>query len=293
MDRIIAARVYNRICELGSLSAAARALGMSRPMVSRYLEAMENWAGARLIHRSSRRLTITPAGEVILRTTRQLASISDEIEQHAMADEPAGTLRVACAHFTACQIIGPRLAGLLARYPALRIELDINSQPVSMVGERIDLAVRITDFPEPGAIARRLGECVSVVCAAPEYLQRHGTPRTVDDLARHNCLCYSGFAGQSWRFTAPGGMPASVVVSGNFSAGVSAVLCDAAIAGCGIAMVPIQEAQPALDSGALVTVLADYQPHRLGIYGLYQSREHQPVAIRLLLDELQAFLGRG
>ncbi|MBJ3813516.1 LysR family transcriptional regulator [Shimwellia pseudoproteus] len=290
MDRIIAARVYNRICELGSLSAAARALGMSRPMVSRYLDAMESWAGARLIHRSSRRLTITPAGEEILRTTRQLASIADIIEGHATADEPVGTLRVACAHFTAVHIIGPRIPPLLERYPALRIELDISSQPVSLVGERIDLAIRITNYPEPGAIARRLGDCTSVICAAPGYLARRGVPQTPADLANHNCLCYSGFAGQSWRFTAPGGGALSVGVNGNFSTGISALLGDAALAGCGIAMIPLQEALPGLNSGALVTVLPEYSPQRLGIYGLYQSRERQPAALRLLLDDLQASL---
>lgn len=167
MDRVIAAQVYLRICELGSLSAAARALGMSRPMVSRYLEQMENWAGARLIHRSTRRLTLTPAGEKVLLKTRGLTRIADEIAGERQRADPSGTLRIACAHFTAMQLISPLLPDFLARYPQLRLELDINNHPVSLIGERIDVAIRITDNPEPGAIARRLGLCRSLLCAAP------------------------------------------------------------------------------------------------------------------------------
>jgi DNA-binding transcriptional LysR family regulator len=205
MDRIIAARVYIRICELGSLSAAARALGMSRPMVSRYLEQMEHWAGSRLIHRSTRRLTLTAAGEKVLQKTRSLTQLSDEIAGQTERAVPSGTLRVACAHFTAMQLISPLLPDFLARYPQLRLELDINNHPVSLIGERIDVAIRITDNPEPGAIARRLGVCRSVLCASPRWLQLNGQPQTPDDLSQHNCLHYSHFATQTWQFISPEG----------------------------------------------------------------------------------------
>ena len=197
MDRVIAAQVYNRICELGSLSAAARALGISRPMVSRYLEQMEKWAGARLVNRSTRKLTLTAAGEKVLQKTRTLSQISQEIEDQSVKDLPSGTLRVACAHFTAMQIIAPVLPDLLQRYPQLRIELDVNNHPVSLVGERIDVAIRITDNPEPGMIARRLGR-VSVRTlrfAALPCSSRGSSRVSWRSLARHNCLHYSHFAG--------------------------------------------------------------------------------------------------
>ncbi len=108
-----------------------------------------------------------------------------------MKDLPSGTLRVACAHFTAMHIIVPVLPDLLQRYPQLRIELDVNNHPVSLVGERIDVAIRITDNPESGMIARRLGECRSVLCASPHYLASRGVPVQLEDLSRHNCLHYS------------------------------------------------------------------------------------------------------
>ncbi|MBS0881998.1 LysR family transcriptional regulator [Pantoea sp. JGM49] len=287
MDRVKAASVFNRICELGSLSAAARALDISRPMVSRYLDEMEKWAGARLLHRSSRRLTITPAGEKVLEKTRMLARLADEITGQGEPGEPQGTLRVACAHSTATHILGPMIPAFLARYPLLRIELEINNQPVSLVGERIDVAVRITENPEPGAIARRLGECASVVCASPDYLRKHGNPETPQDLSQHNCLHYSRFAGQSWQFNDANGDALSTAVSGNFSAGISSVLCDAAIAGCGLAMVPEMEARAGIANGQLQCVLPDFTPKTLGIYGLYMSRERQPAALRLFLDAVQ------
>lgn len=290
MDRIMAAMTYNRICELGSLSAAARSLGISRPMVSRYLDEMEKWAGARLIHRSTRRLTLTPAGEKILEKTRQLASLSQDIEGDATRLTPSGTLRIACAHFTATHLLGPVIPAFLARYPALRIEVDINNQPVSLVGERIDLAIRITNSPEPGVIARALGECRSVLCASPGYLARAGQPETLDDLAQHNCLHYSRFSGQSWTFRDPEKGTVAVAVNGNFSAGISSLLCDMAMADVGLALVPEIEARVGLQSGQLVSVLPQLEPQPLGIYGLYQSRDHQHAALGLFLDGLKQHL---
>ncbi len=344
MDRVIAAQVYLRICELGSLSAAARALGMSRPMVSRYLEQMESWAGARLIHRSTRRLTLTPAGEKVLLKTRGLTRIADEIAGERQRADPSGTLRVACAHFTAMQLISPLLPDFLARYPQLRLELDINNHPVSLIGERIDVAIRITDNPEAGAIARRLGVCRSLLCAAPGWMRQHGPLTTPDDLQRHNCLLYSHFASQHWQFSdAQGreasvavngnlsagissllleaavagcgiamlpeleargaiasqhwqfsdaqGREASVAVNGNLSAGISSLLLEAAVAGCGIAMLPELEARGAIASGTLEVVLPEWTPKALSVYGIYLSRDYQPDGLPLFLDALQRRLG--
>ena len=290
MDSIMAAVSFNRICELGSLSAAARSLGISRPMVSRYLDEMEKWAGARLIHRSTRRLTLTPAGEKILEKTRQLALLSQDIEGDATRLTPSGTLRIACAHFTATHLLGPVIPSFLARYPALRIEVDINNQPVSLVGERIDLAIRITNAPEPGVIARALGECRSVLCASPGYLAKAGQPETPDDLARHNCLHYSRFSGQSWSFRDPQKGTVAIAVNGNFSAGISSLLCDMAMADVGLALVPEIEARAGLESGRLVSVLPQLEPQPLGIYGLYQSRDHQHAALGLFLDAVKQHL---
>lgn len=241
---------------------------------------------ARLVNRSTRKLTLTAAGEKVLQKTRTLSQISQEIEDQSVKDLPSGTLRVACAHFTAMQIIAPVLPDLLQRYPQLRIELDVNNHPVSLVGERIDVAIRITDNPEPGMIARRLGECRSVLCASPHYLASRGVPEQLEDLARHNCLHYSFFAGQSWRFLTPEGEPVTTAVSGNLSASISSLLMEAAINHCGIAMLPEREADAALRQGSLVPVLSAFTPKPIGIFGIYQSRDYQPAAQRVFLDAL-------
>lgn len=183
-------------------------------------------------------------------------------------------------------ILAPVLPAFLTKYPQLRIEVEINNQPVSLVGERIDVAIRITENPEPGTIARRLGDCKSVLCASVEYLHQHGTPETIDDLTQHNCLYYSGFAGKSWHFLDAQGRAAAVAIKGNLSAGISSLLCESALAGTGIALVPELEAREGLAQGKLVRLLPELQPKSLPIYGLYLSREHQPAGLRLLLDAL-------
>ncbi len=285
MDRVIAAQVYNRICELGSLSAAARALGISRPMVSRYLEQMEKWAGARLVNRSTRKLTLTAAGEKVLQKTRTLSQISQEIEDQSVKDLPSGTLRVACAHFTAMHIIVPVLPDLLQRYPQLRIELDVNNHPVSLVGERIDVAIRITDNPEPGMIARRLGECRSVLCASPHYLASRGVPVQLEDLSRHNCLHYSFFAGQSWRFLTPEGE--SVTTASAQSQRQYLVIADGGgdkpLWYCHAARARGRRGATAGQPGAGARRLYAKTDR---YFGIYQSRDYQPAAQRVFLDAL-------
>ncbi|MBF6949188.1 substrate binding domain-containing protein, partial [Acinetobacter baumannii] len=146
--------------------------------------------------------------------------------------------------------------------------------------------------PEPGAIARRLGVCRSVLCASPRWLQQNGPLQTPEDLARHNCLHYSHFASQTWQFSDASGENAAVAVSGNLSAGISSLLMEAAVAGCGIAMLPELEAQRALNSGALKQVLPAWRPKALSVYGIYLSRDYQPTALPLFLGEIQQKLAQ-
>lgn len=292
MDRIIAAKVYTRICELGSLSAAARALNMSRPMVSRYLEQMEHWAGERLLHRSSRKLTLTPTGERVLQQTRALNEVAESIAAQKQQDLPSGTLRVACSQFGARYYIVPFLSDFLRDYPDVRVELHVSSQAVNMIEERIDLAIRITNDLDPNIIARRLGECDSRLYASPSYIEKRGMPRTPGDLEHHNCLQYSYFLRNIWQMVDENGDPLNVEVSGNFSANDSVVLMDAVADGVGIAMLPVQDAKPRFESGELVKVLEAYPPRSMGIYGIYRSRSYLPAALRLFLAALSDRLAK-
>ncbi|WP_035558394.1 LysR family transcriptional regulator [Burkholderia sp. 9120] len=289
MDRITAAEVFVTIAERGSLTAAADGLDMSRAMVTRYLAQMEAWSGARLLHRSTRRISLTSAGEAALARCRQMLEIAGQmaVTDGPEAETPRGLLRVACAQVLAQQVLGAAMTAFLKRYPATAVDLVVDGRTVNLVEERIDLAIRITEQLDPSLIARPLGVCPSVVCAAPSYLAAHGTPRDVTELAVHNCLTYSYFGKSLWKFKdTASGEPSAVAVGGNLSANDSMTLLAAAREGAGIAMQPVFEAAPLIASGHLVRLLPGHEAQSLDIYGVYNSRRQMPAALRVLIDFL-------
>ena len=308
MDRLEAAKVFVTIVERGSMISAANALDMSRSMVTRYLSEMEEWSGARLLHRSTRSLSLTPAGEQVLDYCHRLLELANEVPavSHAAVAIPRGLLRISCSQFLAHQILAPVVQQYLASYPQASVNFHVSSQTVDLVAERIDLAIRITNELDPNLIARRLGECESVVCAAPSYLAARAAVLHPEDLTQHNCLTYSYFGDVMWRFykTDVGAKQAqalnsdpksnqgqvfNVPVNGNFSANDSMVVLNATLAGEGIAMQPVWAAKPYLDSGQLVPLLTEFKPQSLGVYGVYQSRKHMQPALRVMMDMLVTY----
>lgn len=293
MDRIIAARVFVSIAERGSMIAAADALDMSRAMVTRYLAEMEEWAGARLLHRSTRRLSLTDAGDITLARCRRMLEVADGMAVAAGddADTPQGLLRITCSQSLAQAELAAAVGEYLKRYPRTSVDLQVNNRAVNLIEERIDLALRITNALEPNLIARQLGHCDSVVCAAPAYLKERGTPQRPQDLAGHNCLTYTYFGKSLWQFTGADGAAVSVPVSGNLSANDDLILLKAAEQGSGIALQPLYSAAPLIAAGKLVALLPGYTPSRMGIYGIYTSRQHMSPALRTMLDLLLTWFG--
>jgi DNA-binding transcriptional LysR family regulator len=288
--------------------SAANALDMSRSMVTRYLSEMEEWSGARLLHRSTRSLSLTPAGEQVLDYCHRLLELANEVPavSHAAVAIPRGLLRISCSQFLAHQILTPVVQQYLTSYPQASVNFHVSSQTVDLVAERIDLAIRITNELDPNLIARRLGECESVVCAAPSYLAARAAVLHPEDLTQHNCLTYSYFGDVMWRFyqsdvaakqaqtqnsdpKSNQGQAFNVPVNGNFSANDSMVVLNATLAGEGIAMQPVWAAKPYLDSGQLVPLLTEFKPLSLGVYGVYQSRKHMQPALRVMMDMLVAY----
>jgi DNA-binding transcriptional LysR family regulator len=288
MDRITAARVFVSIAERGSMIAAADALDMSRAMVTRYLAEMEAWAGARLLHRSTRRLSLTDAGELTLARCRQMLAVADDmaVALGEDADTPRGLLRITCSQALAQAELLGAVSEFLKRYPRTAVDLQMSNRAVNLIEERIDLALRVTNTLEPNLIARQLGVCDSVVCAAPSYLAQHGTPQLPQDLAGHNCLTYTYFGKSLWQFSDAGGAALSVPVSGNLSANEDFILLKAAEQGGGVALQPLYSAGPLIREGRLVALLPGYTPLSMGIYGIYSSRQHMPPALRAMLDLL-------
>ena len=287
MDRLTATRVFVEVVDRGSQTAAAEALEMSRAMVSRYLGELEGWVGARLLHRSTRKLGLTGVGEQLSPQCREMLAVAEAMQGVSARGDiaPRGNLRIACSQSFAQAWLVHALNEFTGRYPQVGIDLLIGSQAVNLVEARVDLALRITNQLDPNLIARQLAVCRSAVCATPTYLKRHGTPQRPADLAQHNCLSYAYFGRSIWEFE-HSGEPHTVAVSGNLSANESMVLLEATLADAGISLQPLYSVASLLRSGALVQLLPEYQPQELGIHALYGTRRQMPPALRALLDFL-------
>ena len=287
MDRITAARVFVTIVDLGSMIAAADHLDMSRAMVTRYLAQMEEWTGARLLHRTTRKLSLTDAGERTLSLSRKMLAVAEAIDlvEDNQTEEIRGLLRITCSQSLGQTALAGAVTQFLKRHPQVSVDLQMNNRTVNLVEERIDLALRITNELDPNLIARPLSTCASVVCAAPAYLAANGTPNHPEDLASHNCLTYNWFGKSLWHFDRAGEKSA-VAVSGNLSANESVVLLAGTLQGAGISLQPYYSAAPLLAKGELVELLPGYKPQEMGIYGIYTTRKQMPATLRAMLDYL-------
>ncbi|MBV8658892.1 MAG: LysR family transcriptional regulator [Burkholderiales bacterium] len=292
MDRLTAMRVFVEVADSGSQTAAADRLEMSRAMVSRYLAEMESWLGARLFQRTTRRLSLTDAGEACLMRSRAVLEQVGDLECNAGRSnaEPRGLIRVTAAMSFGQYHLAGAIADYVERYPQTQVDLLMVDRTVNLVEERVDLAVRITSELDPSLVARRLGPCRSVLCATPAYLARRGTPTRPEDLLAHNCLSYAQFGKGSWPLTYRG-QPLPTAVQGNITANEASVLLKATLADAGISMQPTYLAAPLLRAGALVALLPDFPPAEMGIYGVYTSRRFIPPTLRTLLDFLAERLG--
>jgi DNA-binding transcriptional LysR family regulator len=292
MDRLTAARVFVSVVEQGSLTQAADQLDMSTAMVSRYLAAMEAWLGARLLHRTTRRLSLTEAGQSALPTCRQLLDLAQDVEHQAGAArrEPSGRLRIACSPSFAEAQLAPALVDFQRAHPRVAFALLAADRSVDLAAERVDLAVRITNALEPTLITRPLALCRSVLCAAPAYLRERGQPATPQDLAAHCCMSHAFVSAAQFRLRREGEL-VELPFADSFSTNETAVLRRAVLAGGGIAMLPTYFVGDDLAAGRLVRVLPEYEPETLGIHAIFLSRQHQPLALRLLVDFLAERFG--
>ncbi|HEM6923354.1 TPA: LysR family transcriptional regulator [Providencia rettgeri] len=287
MDRLKAAQVFITIVEQGSLVGAAEKLDMSRAMVTRYLSEMEQWAGVRLLNRTTRRLSLTSAGEGVYQQSLQLNAISQlvPVQQHHDAKELSGLVRISCSQSIAQSALSVAMAEFLQQYPNMTIDMQISNKSINLIEERIDLAIRITNQLEPNLIAKPLSTCHSVICASPKFLTGKKMPTKPEDLVLLECLTYSFFGRSIWRFEKQGEQH-TVLVGGRLSANESVFLAQGALNGAGVTMQPYYSVAEYLASGELIQLLPDYQPMPLGIYGVYTSRQKMPTPLRAVIDFL-------
>lgn len=287
MDRLTALRVFVTIVEQGSLSRAADNLDMSRAKVSRYLTELESWMDVRLLHRTTRRLSLTAPGEETLDVAYQLLGLTSTLDgiRNQSTLELKGKLRITASYSLIDSLLMDVVGSFVSKWPKTTIDILSTDDSVNLIDSRIDLAIRITNDLESNVVARRIGECRSIVCAAPEYLQKRGKPNDVQSLVHHNCLSFAYFGRSAWVFDGPNG-PESVAIAGNISANISEVLLSATLRGHGISLQPASTVIPLIESGQLIELLPEWKPKTLGVYVVYANRKQVTPLQRKFIDFL-------
>lgn len=287
MDHLNAIRSFVEIADQGSLTRAAETLDLSRAMVSRHLDGLERWLGTRLLHRTTRRVSLSEAGMEALPRLRQMLELAADLQavSGARRAEPTGRLRITTSLSFAMSCLTEAIVDFQRRHPRIEVELVTLDRAVDLVAERIDLAVRISNRLDEGVVARRLASCRSVLCASPGYLKRRGRPRRPEDLPSHDCITHAFGTRAEYRLQHAGRLTRQAV-AGPLSGNETAVLRQAALAGAGIAMLPTYFVGDELQRGTLVRVLPDHEPEPLGIHAVILSRQHQPLPLKLLIEFL-------
>ncbi|WPC75390.1 LysR family transcriptional regulator [Vibrio porteresiae] len=292
MDRLTAVEVFIEIAEVGSLTKAAEKLGMSTAMVSRYLSSMEEWFGTRLLHRTTRKISLTEAGFATLPQCKEILFSVENARNIAQehSNTPSGVLRVAASGTFSDAQLGMALVDFQHLYPNIDIVLHVGHHLDSLVDDRIDLAIRITNTLDESLIARPLAKCYSVLCAAPKYIRKHGVPRNLEDLRNHYCITNSSGFHRNYRFIR-GKDVIEIPINPHFQSNETNAICRAVLSGAGIGMLPTFYINERITNGDLVPLLPHEQPEVLGIHAVYLSRQYQPLKLRLLVDFLVSRFG--
>lgn len=292
LDRLTGLEVFAKVAAAGSLSAAARAMGLSQTMVTKHLSALEARLGVKLFHRTTRRLSITEAGRLYLESSERILADMEAADAAITAEriEPRGLLRVNVPVVFGTRQIAPLLAQFSELYPNVVVELGLNDRLVDLAEEGWDLAIRIGKLRDSSLVARRLAPNRVVVCAAPSYLAAHGTPRTVADLAAHNCLGYTltqQASANEWLFGKDGEI--RVQVKGNLRANNGDALRAATIAGQGLARQPTFIVADDLRAGTLIALKLDLpEVESSAVYAVYLPDRRPPAKVRAFIDFLAA-----
>lgn len=294
-DRIGDLTLFMRVLDLGSISAAARHLDLSVAVASQRLKRLERELGVRLLHRTTRRLHPTPEGALLAEQGRALVEDLDALTSglRQAGTGVAGVLRVTTSATFGRLYISPLLPEFLAMHPRLRVSLDLNDRLLDLVSAGFDLAIRIGALDDSSLVARRLADNRRVLCASPDYLRRHGEPRTPEDLARHECVLLTGRHGRQdvWRLRDRDGRETAVRVHGRLESNFGEVVRDAAVAGMAIALHSTWHVCEDLRAGRLRQVLPDYSIDGGGIWAVKPQRRLVPPRVQAFVDFLEAEFG--
>jgi DNA-binding transcriptional LysR family regulator len=292
MDRLDAMRLFIQVVEMGSFSAAAQRMNMARSVVTRQIAALETHLGAKLLARSTRRLSLTSAGAVYLEKCREILGLVEAAEADLNDDlqTPRGQLRITLPLSFGIRQLLPMIGDFMAANPEVSVDLDFNDQRINLIEGGFDLAIRISDRLDPGDVARKIGVSQGVIAAAPAYLDRHGRPQHPRDLLGHECFGYLLDPKTSWSFVIEGEKQ-WFPINARLRANNGDALIAAAVRGLGIARAPTFIAEQAIREGKLEILLRDFATPEMGIYALFPGNRHMPHRVRALVDYLAARIG--
>ena len=295
MDALADSAVFVRVVERGSFTLAADDLALSRAAVSKYVSRLEERLGARLLHRTTRRLSLTEAGAALFEASRGAIERIEEAEAAVarFQSKPRGRLRASAPMSFGILHLAPLLAEFAAECPEVTLDMRLDDRYVNLVEEGFDVAVRIGVLSDSSLVARKLATTRHVVCASEAYLAQHGEPESPEDLVSHDCLLYSYLSTANvWRFQAANGREIPVAVSGSFRINNGIALAEAALAGHGILLSPSFYIGPLLRAGKLRRILAGYTLPSLGVYAVYPQTSHVPPKVRAFVDFLVKRFGK-
>ncbi|MBB5942845.1 LysR family transcriptional regulator [Xanthomonas sp. 3307] len=281
MDRFLLMTCFARAVETGSFSAAGRDLGIGQPNVSRHVAALEDHLRTRLLHRSTRKLALTPEGERYYAEVRRILDAVDESETSLRADvKPTGLLRVACPTALSHTYVMPLVPGFLQRFPDMQLDLQINDRFVNLLDEGAELAIRIGHLESSALRARRIGAFKRVCVASTDYLARRGVPQVPQDLVHHECVLYTLLAsGATWRFR-----DAEIPVTGRIRVNSPEASRASVSAGLGIGIGPEWLFEDGLKSGRLQTVLGAYAAPSVPMHIVYAANRLLPKRAAVFMD---------
>ena len=289
MDRFQAITAFARVVETGSFARAAERLQVSVSAVSRQVADLEAHLDARLLNRTTRRLSLTEAGRVFHERCIQLLADLEEAEHsaHAGTLKPRGTLRLTCGTTFGVRHLAPAIVGFRERFPEMRFDVELSDRAVDLVEEGFDAAVRIGNVGSQNLVGRKVGETRLMCCASPEYLRRHAEPQQPEDLVGHACLTYEHAQQRNlWTFRDRGGLERSVRVTGPVHTNSGALLSALAVAGFGVIVEPDFQVGPEVRAGRLARILKSFEPKPRNIYVVYPSRRHLSAKVRSFTDYL-------
>ncbi|MBY5387915.1 LysR family transcriptional regulator [Rhizobium leguminosarum] len=288
MDRLTSLMVFGRVVECGGFSAAARRLNMSVTMVGNHVQSLEDRLGARLLNRTTRKVSLTETGKYYYERSSQILAELDEADRTAgaLSTTPRGTLKV----YTSSAIVRfllPVVSEFMELYPSISLDFSVGERMVDMIEDGYDLVMRTVPPPDSSLVARKLTPWRHMLVCSPAYFQSHPMPKTPAEVADHNCLQYAYYPyGDEWRFEDGEGNKESVKVSGNVVSNSAEMLRFLTLTGRGIFLAPSFVVFDDIAEGRLVKIMPDYRPVEFNINAVYPNRSHLPTKVRLFIDLL-------